>query len=364
MDAAIWNKLVLHTPSPHILQTWEWGDFKARYGWQPSHKQWNTFGSNPSAVALILKRALSRHLGSFPAVLYAPKGPLLNWYDQTLVEQVLTDLAQFTRKQGSIFIKIDPDVPLAQGLPGDPVERLDPLGDQITDQLISAGWKFSRDQIQFRNTMTLDLTLPETELLAQMKQKTRYNIRLAARRGVVVRQGGLEDLSELFRMYAETSLRDGFVIRSSEYYLDLWRAFIQAGMATPLVAEVGGRIVSGLLLFHFGKQAWYLYGMSSDLEREKMPNYLLQWEAIRHVQSLGCEVYDLWGAPDDFSEQDLMWGVFRFKEGLGAQVVRHIGAWDLPVRPNLYTLYTRILPWILNRMRQRGNQQTRQVAGL
>jgi lipid II:glycine glycyltransferase (peptidoglycan interpeptide bridge formation enzyme) len=139
---------------------------------------------------------------------------------------------------------------------------------------------------------------------------------------------------------------------------------MQAGMATPLVANVSGRVVAGLILFHFGRRAWYLYGMSSDLEREKMPNYLLQWEAICLLQSLGCEVYDLWGAPDDFSEQDSMWGVFRFKEGLGAQIVRHIGAWDLPVRPNLYTLYTRILPWILNRMRQRGNQQTRQVAGL
>jgi lipid II:glycine glycyltransferase (peptidoglycan interpeptide bridge formation enzyme) len=122
--------------------------------------------------------------------------------------------------------------------------------------------------------------------------------------------------------------------------------------------------VAGLLLFHFGQRAWYLYGMSSELEREKMPNYLLQWEAIRRAQALGCQVYDLWGAPDIFSETDSMWGVFRFKEGLGGRVVRHIGAWDLPVRPNLYLLYTRVLPWIMERLRRRGNQQTRQVAGL
>lgn len=364
MDAATWNNLICQMPVTHILQTWEWGDFKSRYGWQPIYQQWNNSTRGQDALALILKRALSRRMGSVPAVLYAPKGPLLKSYDQSTVQQVLTDLAQLARSQGAIFIKIDPDVPLAKGIPGDPEEQLDPLGDKFVSQLNSSGWRFSQDQIQFRNTMTLDLTLPETELLANMKQKTRYNIGLASRRGVVVRQGDQGDLPELFRLYAETSLRDGFVIRSAEYYLDLWRTFIRSGMATPLVAEVNGRIVAGLVLFHFGKQAWYLYGMSSALEREKMPNYLLQWEAIRQAKAFNCIVYDLWGAPDNFNEGDSMWGVFRFKEGLGAQVVRHISAWDLPVRPNLYILYTRVLPWILDRMRQRGKQQTQQAVGL
>lgn len=364
MDAVTWNNLICRAPSSHILQTWEWGNFKSRYGWQPIFQQWNNPTSGQDAVGLILKRALSKRLGNYPAVLYAPKGPLLDWHDQDMVRKVTTDFAQLAKSQGAIFIKIDPDVPLGYGLPGDPAERVDPLGDQIIALLTSSGWRFSQDQIQFRNTMTLDLTLSESELLANMKQKTRYNIGLATRRGVTVRQGGQEDLPELFRLYAETSIRDGFVIRSAEYYLDLWRTFIQAGMAIPLIAEVGGRIIAGLVLFHIGKQAWYLYGMSSALEREKMPNYILQWEAVRQAKAFNCIVYDLWGAPDQFNEGDSMWGVFRFKEGLGAQVVRFIGAWDLPVRPSLYILYTRVLPWILDRMRQRGKQKTQKVVGL
>ena len=364
MDAATWNDLICQTPSPHILQTWEWGDFKSRYGWQPIYQQWNNSGNGQSAAALVLKRAIARRWGGSPAVLYAPKGPLLDWQNRTLARQVLADLQRLARKQGAIFIKIDPDVPLAQEIPGDSTGHLGDLGSQIIEQLHSSGWKFSQDQIQFRNTMIMDLTLPEAELLARMKQKTRYNIRLASRRGVQVRRGGKDDLPDLYRLYAETSLRDGFVIRSSEYYLDLWRTFIQAGKATPLIAEVSGRIVAGLILFHFAKRAWYLYGMSSDVDREKMPNYLLQWEAIRLARVMNCTVYDLWGAPDQLDEADQMWGVFRFKEGLGAQVVRHLGAWDLPVRPQLYTLYTHILPRILDRMRQRGEQQTRQVVGL
>lgn len=364
MDAGSWNSLIQRLPSPHLLQTWEWGQFKSRYSWQPLHRSWDSTNGKPVAAALILKRVLSRRLGNWASVLYVPKGPLLDWQDSSITAMVLDDLARIARQQGAIFIKIDPDVALARGLPEDPASQSDNLGLQLVDRLKAGGWQFSQDQIQFRNTMELDLSLSEDDILAGMKQKTRYNIRLSSRRGVSVRLGETGDLAELYRLYAETSLRDGFVIRSADYYLDLWGSFIRAGLAEPWIAEAGGSTVAGLMLFHFGQRAWYLYGMSSELEREKMPNYLLQWEAIRRAKALGCQVYDLWGAPDNFSASDSMWGVYRFKEGLGAGVVRHIGAWDLPVRPNLYLLYTRVLPWILERMRRRGNQQTRQVAGL
>ncbi|HWQ84009.1 MAG TPA: peptidoglycan bridge formation glycyltransferase FemA/FemB family protein [Anaerolineales bacterium] len=364
MNAVTWNHLIRSLPSPHVLQTWEWGDFKSRYGWQPIHQRWGGGAGSREAAALILKRGLSRRLGKWLSVLYIPKGPLLDWHDQSTRATVFADLEQIARSQGAIFIKIDPDVIIARGIPGEPSYQPDPLGEEVVGHLRACGWHFSQDQVQFRNTMEMDLSRSEDELLVGMKQKTRYNIRLASRRGVEIRRGGLPDLPTLYQMYAETSVRDGFVIRSAMYYLDLWSSFIQAGLAEPLIAAVAGTPVAGLLLFHFDQRAWYLYGMSSDQEREKMPNYLLQWEAIRQAKALGCRNYDLWGAPDEFSEQDSMWGVYRFKDGLGAQVVQHIGAWDLPVRPNLYMLYTRVLPQILDRMRQRGTRQTRQVVGL
>ena len=118
-------------------------------------------------------------------------------------------------------------------------------------------------------------------------------------------------------MYLETSLRDGFIIRPEGYYRLLWSTFISGDMAIPLIAEVDGTPVAGLLLFYFAERSWYLYGMSTDLHREKMPNYLLQWEAIRISKNLGCKVYDLWGAPDVFDADESMWGVYRFKKGLG-----------------------------------------------
>ena len=125
------------------------------------------------------------------------------------------------------------------------------------------------------------------------------------------------------------------------------------------MAEINATVVAGLVLFYFAGKAWYFYGMSSELHREKMPNYLLQWEAIRRAKAAGCLVYDLWGAPDRFDEEDKMWGVFRFKDGFGGEVIQTLGAWDYPSNPFFYRLYTKTLPYVINIMRAMGKSRTR-----
>jgi lipid II:glycine glycyltransferase (peptidoglycan interpeptide bridge formation enzyme) len=346
------------------LQTWEWGQVKSVYGWQPLPQVWRDESGRVVAAALVLARSLPlRGFAARLQVLYVPKGPLCNWGDAVLRRRVLGDLADLARRRGAIFIKIDPDVALGTGIPGQPEAIEDPVGQAMVADLLACGWHLSAEQVQFRNTVCVDLTPPLNELLAGLKQKTRYNIRLAERKGVSVRIGELPDLPQLYRMYAETSARDGFVIRDEGYYQTVWSTFMEAGMAVPLVAEVGGEMAAALILFSFAGKAWFLYGMSSDQHREKMPNYLLQWEAIRRAKENGCQTYDLWGAPDAFEGSDPLWGVYRFKEGFNGQVVRHIGAWDLPVRPAYYRLYTQTLPRILDVMRRRGKKRTREMVG-
>jgi lipid II:glycine glycyltransferase (peptidoglycan interpeptide bridge formation enzyme) len=131
-------------------------------------------------------------------------------------------------------------------------------------------------------------------------------------------------------------------------------------MATPLIAFVDGAPVAAVIIFHFAGKAWYLYGMSRVKHRDKMPNYLLQWEAILRAKADGCAIYDFWGAPDQFIETDSMWGVYRFKEGYGGDVTRYIGAWDFPVNKPFYKLYTQLLPKLLNLMRQKGARRLQQ----
>lgn len=377
----VWNELIARLPGAHLLQTEQWAQVKQKYGWQPHYLTWDEdhFSINQqlsdrarlSAACLVLQRAIPmRGFGARLSVMYCPKGPLLDWGNTRLGQRTLTDLRNFARQHGAIFIKIDPDVLLGTGIPGEVDEVTDPIGKQVVASLGVKGWHFSGEQIQFRNTALLDLAASEDQLLANMKQKTRYNIRLADRKGVSVRVGTPDDYGLLYRMYAETSVRDGFAIRDEDYYQTVFTTFPHPTLdentpcVEPLIAEVEGETVAAVVIFRFAKRAWYLYGMSRDAHREKMPNHLLQWEAMRRAKEAGCTTYDLWGAPDVFNSSDTLWGVLRFKQGLGAQVARFIGAWDLPVRPIYYQVYTQILPQILNVMRNRGKKQTQQsIAG-
>ena len=388
-----WNVLISNLPSPHFLQTFEWGQVKAKYGWKPYYAVWTqdqfSVISDQSSVpedtitaCLILKRAIPiRGFAARLCVLYCPKGPLLDWKNVHLRKRVLDDLQAFAKKQGAIFLKIDPDVVLGTGIPGADGSTEESGGAELQSELAQRGWVYSSDQIQFRNSVLVDLTVSEEEMLARMKQKTRYNVRLAEKKGVTVRVGATDDLPMLYKMYAETSVRDGFVIRDENYYMTVWKMFMQNNVGRleglqvstfqlsnlptcqPLIAEVDGEPVAGIFLFTFADRAYYVYGMSREVHREKMPTYLLQWEAMKRAKSAGCTVYDLWGAPETFDESDSMWGVYRFKEGLGGRVVRTLGAWDYAPNKFWYKMYLEFIPRALDLMRSRGKARTKQGLG-
>lgn len=378
-----WNQLIASLPNPHFLQTQEWGQVKAKYGWKPIYLVWDgegkmkverdnfsSFSSPVQAACLVLKRTVtSRGFAARLCILYSPKGPLMDWTNESLRKRVLDDLQSFAKKQGAIFLKLDPDVALGTGVPASEDARQDNGGQVVMSDLMRRGWKFSPDQIQFKNTVLIDLSASEEEMLARMKPKTRYNVRLAEKKGVAIRVGSQADLPMLYRMYAETSVRDGFVIRAEGYYQTVWQTFMQPSTldlqpkAEPIIAEVNGEAVAALFVFYFAGRAYYVYGMSRDSHREKMPTYLLQWEAMQRAKSRGCLFYDLWGAPDEFDESDSMWGVYRFKEGLGGRVVRTLGAWDYAPNKFWYKMYSEIIPRILDVMRSRGKAQTRQNLG-
>ena len=219
------------------------------------------------------------------SILYVPRGPILNYNDSQLRRQVLAQLERLASQERAIFIKIDPEVVQSWGLEA---ERPSPIGSQFIKELKERGWHFSDDQIQFRNTVELPLELSEDDMLAAMKSKNRYNIRLAGRKGIVVRQGTLADLPTIGAMYQETAVRDGFAIRPLDYYLDAWRSFYEAGMAQPLLAEYEGEPIAAVVLIRYGERVIYMYGASTDKERNRMPNHLLQWEAICWAKAQRC----------------------------------------------------------------------------
>ena len=152
-------------------------------------------------------------------------------------------------------------------------------------------------------------------------------------------------------MYLETAVRDGFVIRGEAYYLEMWRDFIEAEVAQPLIAEIDGQPIAAVIVYQYGHSAMYLYGMSTGKHRDRMPNYLLQWEAIRWAKSRSCTIYDFWGAPEYFGEQDPLWGLYRFKSGFGGEIVQWIGARDRVLQRRRYSLYASLLPGMLSAAR-------------
>lgn len=369
MDQKTWNSVLLNFPEPHFMQSWEWGEIKREYGWEPDYKVWHAAtGDNGKqvAAALILKKAI--RLGIFSTnILYIPKGPLVrDWGDDQLRMRVLDDLEKIAKDHKSIFVKIDPDALAGTGVPGTADEQESELGEKVLEEITQRGWGYSDSQIQFKNTVILNLERSEDEILAKMKQKTRYNIRLSSRKGVMLRIGTRDDLEMLFDMYQKTAARDGFVIREKDYYMKVWSTFLSTTSdipkdrptAFPLIAEVDDEPIAAIIVFVFDKKSWYVYGMSTTEHRNKMPTYFLQWEAIKLAKKSGCTEYDMWGAPDQFLESDRMWGVYRFKQGFGGSVQRTIGAWDLPVSKTKYWIYSTLIPQFLALLRKRQLNRT------
>ncbi len=330
-----WDDFVARSDGGHLLQTQSWGALKAGFNWE-SCLVTQQKGGNLVAGAQLLTRWSPLHLFS---VVYVPKGPVLSWRDPEAVRELLGELRVAAKIQRAILLRIEPNLP-------------DSEMTEIEHLLVEAGFRPAGRSVQPRRTLLVDIGGEEDEILGRMKQKTRYNIRLAGRKGVTVREGGMEDLDAFNRLMQVTGGRNAFGVHNAAYYQRAFDLFAAQGRVGLLLAEYDGRPLAALMVFVLGETAWYLYGASGDEERKRMPTYLLQWEAMRWARARGCRHYDLWGVPDadretleaDFSERsDGLWGVYRFKRGFGGQLVRWAGAYDLVFNRPLYRLFRNLI---------------------
>ena len=336
-DASAWDSLVVASGG-HVLQSWAWGELKAGFGWQVQRLKLGP------ARAQLLYRSLPGGLGT---IAYVPKGPVvgsvLSSGGQVALQDLLEAIQPLARQMRAICLKIEPDEEDNSALAG---------------RLTSMGFEPSPQAVQPRRTIVVDLKDEPDALLKRMKQKTRYNIRLAGRKGVTVRVGDEDDLPDFYHLMETTAERDGFGIHSQTYYDTAHRLFVPPGRGSLLLAENEGKLLAGLVVLAIGDTACYMYGASSSESRNLMPTYLLQWEAMLWAREQGCHTYDLWGVPDeeestlesDFAKRsDGLWGVYRFKRGFGGHLVRTIGAWDLVYAPLRYQLYRAALGWLNRR---------------
>lgn len=322
-----WDPLLTSGERPSFLQSWEWGELKRRFGWTPVRLAYSDpDGRRVSGAQILIKT--QRLLGISPrfGVAYIPRGPFGGATPEEFRELIDAAIDRASR-DGASFIRIEPG--------GDGTEA-------ALAAMVDTGFKPAPQNVQIQSTGYIDLGRTEEELLASFKSKTRYNVRLAMRRNVDVRvSDSKSDLESFYRLTVVTGRRDGFAVHGAGYYSAVWNTFGKS-KCRLFIASVNGEDVSALFAVVCGDMATYLYGASSDRYRNTMSNYLLQWEAMLWARRNGCLTYDFWGMADPALASDPMAGVHRFKAGFRPDSVRHVGTFDLPLRPAAYLAITRI----------------------
>jgi len=315
-----WKEFVKSNPSAHILQMDEWAKLKSHFGWYSKQ----VINNGSGAQILFRKLPLSRTIAYIPK---GPLGPKDSW------KRLFNEFDLICKRNKSIFLKIEPDAWECQ---------------ESEIAKLMNGYAQPSSPIQPRRTIVISLSGDQELWLQAMKQKTRYNIRLAARKNVIISQSN--DLSIYHNLMIETGKRDAFGVHSEKYYQQVFNLF-QPESSTIFLAKYGNQSLAAIMVFSSGTRAYYFYGASSNKERNRMPTYLLQFEAMKWAKERGCEIYDLWGVPDAESEvleaqfksrSDGLWGVYRFKRGFGGQIKRACSAFDRIYHPALYKAYEKL----------------------
>ncbi len=321
-DKKVWDELVSRAPGGSFTQSWAWGEVQKKSGL----KIWRSMVVQDGEIKMAAL-AVRRKMMLGRSWLYVPRGPVwkTGLSDQEMID-VWSEMQEYFKElaenEAAAWVRIDPAI-----------KELN------KPEWLSAEWQKSEREVQPRHTLVVDLN-NEEKIMAGMKQKTRYNIRLAVKKGVRVRFSKDEkDVESFWELAKEVEERGRFHYHPKEYYQALWQALVPAGLLELAVAEKDGEVLAAAWLVYFGATATYAHGASSSQRRELMGAHLLHWESMRRARSLGYEKYDFYGAAPERAGKDHPWaGITRFKEGFGGSRVTYAGAYDLVLQERMYGL--------------------------
>ena len=274
---------------------------------------------------------LIRKIPIFGNIMYSSRGPVCDIHNEKILNELTEGAKQLAQKYNAIVLRIEPDILSSDKEFRNIVEK---LGYKIKDDA-----KNFREEIQPRYVFRLNIKgKTEEEIFAGFHSKTRYNIRLATKKGVTVKEGTREDLSKFHKIMVETGARDGFIIRPLSYFEKMYDN-LAPEHTKLLMAYYEGEPISGVIPIFYGNKTWYLYGASSNEHRNLMPNYLLQWEMIKMALKRNDDIYDLRGVSGVVDENHPQYGLYRFKKGFGAEFTEFLGEIYIPFKPLKYSLY-------------------------
>ena len=302
--------------APHPLQSWAWGDFRKKMGQKVER-------------FLVIKN--QKIIGSFQVFFYRlPHLPYtIGYFPKGLAptKEIVKTLKKIGKKHQAILIKMEPNI-TKEEFPHFP-QQAKKL------KLISGRPIFTR------HTLVIDLTKSESELMANFHPKTRYNIRLAQRKGVkIIEDNSPQAFEKYWQLTEETTQRQRFYAHNKIYHRRMWQTMSKAGIAHLFLAQYKKETLAAWILFSFNGILYYPYGASSRRHREVMASNLMMWEAIRFGKKNHCQKFDLWGTPGPHpSPRDPWYGFHRFKMGYSPQLVEFVGTYDLVLKPLSYRFY-------------------------
>lgn len=299
-----WDDFVGTEPQSQFAQSWDWADFQLGLG----AKIWRLAVLDNGEI-LATAKFTKKPLFIGKSYFYCDRGPVMkdNIFNMQIFNLLIEEINKIAQSEKAIFFRFDPVYNLS-GVNG--------LSKTI--------------DIQPKKTAILDLSKNEEELLAAMHQKTRYNIRLAQKKGVVIEQAGKEKFEEFWRLMEETRERDEFKLHGKEYY----RQMLSLDFIKLYFAKYEGKVIAASIVARYGDMATYMHGGSSNNDREVMAPFLLQWTAIADAKKAGLKYYDFYGVDEN------KWpGVTRFKMGFNPAVFEYSGTHDLVYNNLWYSVY-------------------------
>lgn len=332
VEIEAWDRMVLdNADSGHIYQSKEWSQIKQYNGWEPIYC---AYEATAFAIYFVLLKKSASILGN---VYYCSKGPgffkgfSADKEASAHFMEFINDLKSFIRKHDNqaIMIKLEPE-----------------LESQTKLDFTKLGLHKSKADLQFKATIFVNLEGSEDEIINSFKQKTRYNIRLAERKGVKIELRDMNDdgVELMYSLMQATQKRAGFFLRQKDYFANYWKALAEAGMGQLIVATHEGDVLGGVFVTIFGKKAYYKDGGSFETKRNLMAPYLLQWEAMKWAKAKGAEAYDMVAVPPKSeleNEKHLQYGLYLFKRGFNEEVTEFVGCWDLPINQNKFRIWSK-----------------------
>jgi len=312
------NSFVAKQTNSQFLQSWHWSKFKEAQTRKVLRAGVEENGQLVgSAMALVICLPLSR------SYVYCPRGPIV---EQSLTDQkkeevwgnLLFEIKSWAKQQEAMFLRVEPTF------------RIDLQKYHLTPT----------KTIQPKDTLLLDLSKDEDRLLSEMKQKTRYNIRLAEKKGVAVEEDcSQEAIDQFCNLLSQTTERNQFRPHPLPYYRKMLDNLSDCGVVKLFLAKHQDKVVAANLTSWFGDTVTYMHGASDYQSRNLMAPYLLQWQVIKWAQAAGYHYYDFWGIADNQDPQHPWAGITRFKTGFGGFSEHYLGTWEFSISPLWHTVY-------------------------